>query len=298
MTLIGLSGRPEVADVCEKRLLREKLARGHLSNDEDQSFDDIDAMMALLASGAQSPIKASRPRHSEIDRKNMARKTFEKRWLRDMETLKIPTTNRITPKPLATAEDCRQTLLANDRKAPCGQVSMVPESECRSGSDSTSSFDSDATEAWESVPSTSSSMAAFDGTSDGSSVEITCGDSDASSDDEEEISSFKCGSEPRQLIPEWAKGTELQEHIRLQFDCASETIIDPSTIFNPIAECDLAEIFKSNSKSRIRRKRRSTGKWSLDKLTTFEMDQYRDAMGYSPSPLSSRGTESGLKRAQ
>ncbi len=110
-------------------------------------------------------------------------------------------------------------------------------------------------------------------------------DVETDSDDEDDFMTFKCGSGPRQIIPQWAKGEELQARIWSQFSEASDAFVDPSTIFGYVNTCNLDDIFHSHgSSTRLRRERRSTGRWSVDKLTQGELDDYREAMGYSSSP--------------
>jgi len=236
----------------------------------DKSFDDIDAMMETLTTSYQSPVKACQSKCTDEERRQTARSTFEKRWRRDVEVIRnspVKPANRIRPMVSRTDHERRETLLANER--------------CSSNSGSSDDSDSAESSGTESSDNFQSSSSSFD---------IATIDSGTDSDDED-TTTFKCGGEIRQFIPSWAKGDELLANIDRQYNDASDAFVDPSTIFKAVPSCNLDEVFKSNNKTRIRRERRSTGKWSLDKLTLAEMDSYREEMGYASSPVAWHAAE-------
>lgn len=242
---------------------------------EDKSFDDIDAMMETLASGYQSPVKSCVSKCTHEERKKMAKSTFEKRWLRDVEVIRnspVKPANRIRPVLSTTDHDRRETLVSNERDTCSSKISHPRPRGDSGSSDYSDSSESTATESSDNFQSSSSSF------------DISGDNSDTDSDDED-VTTFKCGGGARQLIPQWAKGYELIANIDQQFNDASEAFVDPSTIFKPVPTCNLEDVFKSKNKTRIRRERKSTGKWSVDQLTIAEMENYREEMGYASSPV-------------
>ncbi|GBG76768.1 hypothetical protein CBR_g22984 [Chara braunii] len=88
------------------------------------------------------------------------------------------------------------------------------------------------------------------------------------SDSEEDQPSSKC-------IPLWARRENLSQSLHAQVS------VDPDHIFPAVETCSLEDVFKDDGKKhRKYNKRKSSGNWLHDRLTTSEVISYKKGMGY------------------
>lgn len=113
-----------------------------------------------------------------------------------------------------------------------------------------------------------SSTATTPGKVDFVNYEMT--DTESDSDDESETSQNK----PAKRIPEWSRREKLLKALKLQYSC--DYPIDPDVLFGEVETCDLEEVF--NKKSKMYRRRNSSGDWTKDRVTSEEKLAYKLAV--------------------
>jgi hypothetical protein len=100
--------------------------------------------------------------------------------------------------------------------------------------------------------------------------EMTDTESDSNSDDESETSQKK----PKKRVPEWSRRENL--HKALTFQYSPNLQIDPDELFGEVETCNLEMIF--NKKSSHYRRRKSSGDWTKDRVTSEEKRAYKLAV--------------------
>lgn len=103
------------------------------------------------------------------------------------------------------------------------------------------------------------------------SYEMT--DEEYDSEDEEEEEDRRM--QEQKQIPEWARSTNLQKALEIQF--RDDYPIDPDELFGEVQTCNLEAIF-GKGLSKYRKKRNSSGDWTKDRVTTAEKKRYKEIM--------------------